>query len=103
MVAGMKSKQQALRLKLEGLKAQLAIVKAEEVNAKYAFDNSEFADIESLLDGIDTEVRTRKALVDMEYEDRGDAPVRAVPVPDSILDDADAYIHQRTTPSVAGK
>jgi len=89
----MRNSQETMKLRLEEMKAELEAVRMHEAQAgHYSVDDSDFKAAEELLGQIDTDVKTRKAYVEMRNESSSETPVSTPAVDNSVLQDVDAYL-----------
>jgi len=88
----MRASQDTANLKLEEMKQELAAVRLDEQHTQhYAVDDSTFKRVAELLDQIDTEVKTRRELVDMRRV-TVETSVSTTDTSATVLDEVDAYL-----------
>jgi hypothetical protein len=91
-VGEMLASKETMKLKLEEMKADLEAVRLDEAHAQqYSVDDSEFQKATELLEQIDTEVKTRRELVEMRRTTEEVPEVKAEENA-NVVEEVDAYL-----------
>jgi hypothetical protein len=91
-VGEMLASKETMKLKLEEMKADLEAVRLDEAHAQqYSVDDSDFKRATELLEQIDTEVKTRRELVEMRRTTEETPEVKAEENV-NVVEEVDAYL-----------